>query len=78
MKRQNLFAIVAAALLGGAVSSILAITIMQKRFVTTQDLLNPQLSLVSEQAGSTAGNVNFTYAAEQSVNSVVHVKPYIS
>lgn len=76
MKRQNLFAIVAAALLGGAVSSILAITIMQKRFVTTQDLLNPQLSLVSEQAGSTAGNVNFTYAAEQSVNSVVHVKTY--
>lgn len=76
MKRGNLLAIVAAALLGGAVSSILAITIMQKRFVSTQDLLNPQLSLVSDQSGNLAGGVNFTYAAEQSVNSVVHVKTY--
>lgn len=78
MRKENLVAIVAAALLGGAVSSVLAISIMQKRFVTTQDLMNPQLSQVGNQAGSSAGGVDFTYAAEQSVNSVVHVKTYSS
>lgn len=78
MKRENLIAIIASALIGGVVSSILAVAIMQKRFVTTQDLLNPQLSLVGNSSADVGGAVNFTYAAEQSVNSVVHVKVYSS
>lgn len=78
MKRGYIFGILAAALAGGAVSSILVVSIMQKRFVTSQDLFNPNLKYVSAQDGASAGSSNFVYAAEQSVHSVVHVKTYSS
>jgi Do/DeqQ family serine protease len=78
MQKRNFIPIVASALLGGAVSAVVAISIMQSKFVTTQDLLSPELTNVSAQAGDIASNASFTYAAEQSVNSVVHVKTYSS
>jgi serine protease Do len=80
MKKRILLAIVASAMLGGTVSSTFAMTIMQKNFVPEDDLsnLSSQLSQGRGQDEGSDGRVSFTYAAEQSVNSVVHVKTYSS
>lgn len=78
MKRENLIGFIAAAAAGGVISSVLVFSIMQKNFVKTQDLFNPQLQLVTNQDGPATGNFNFTFAAEQTVNGVVHVKTYAS
>lgn len=79
MKRGIILGFLASALLGGAISSILVVNMMQKRFVTSQDLFNPNLKYVSNQDGQAqVGAPNFVYASEQSIHSVVHIKTYSS
>lgn len=78
MKRRHLLGFLVAALVGGAISSVLVVSIMQKNFVKTQDLFDPSLKNVSNQSGGSAGAPNFTYAADQTIHSVVHVKTYSS